>query len=52
MRSLNYAWRNCRKEQGRINEVFTIRISVKIRNAIRDKIDSLLFFIIDAYTHR
>jgi len=55
MRSLNYAWCNCRKKQGRINEVFTTRISVKIRNTIRDKIDSLLFllfFIIDAYTHR
>jgi hypothetical protein len=38
------------KKRGRIEGAFTIRISLKIRNAIRGKIDSLLFFIIDPYT--
>jgi hypothetical protein len=35
-----------------INEAFTMRVSVKVRNTIRSKIDSVLFFIIDAYTNR
>ena len=40
-----------RKIRRRINQVFTMRISVKARNTIRSEFDSLLVFIIDAYTN-